>query len=186
MPLIFILFLIASLLHLPAAAEPPHSWQEAATLPELADFDRAAAPPALGQALAGRWTGTLQYRDYSSDKRVTLPTSVTIEGPSAVLQLAFTYDDGPGKTVRSTEQWTLDGAQFGMGKAEPLQVSTYRSKADGDLILVALGKGVENDVAVEVRSVVLRRGAVLTISRASRLPGQAWLLRHVYRLTPAQ
>jgi len=160
MPFVYALVLLTALFHVPATAAPP-------------------AP--LGQALAGRWEGTLQYRDYTTDNAVTLPTSLVAD---TSLRLAFTYDDGPGKTVRSSEQWTLDGTTLQMGAASaPLQVSDYRSNERGDLVLIAFGNGIENGVAVEVRQVVLRRGGTLHISRASRLPQQEWLLRHAYRLT---
>ena len=162
MPLFCALVLLTALFHVPAPA--------------------AAAPPApLAQALAGRWEGTLQYRDYTTDNAVTLPTTVSVD---AALRLAFTYDDGPGKTVRSSEQWTFDGTTLQMGAASaPLQVSNYRSNERGDLVLIAFGNGIENGVPVEVRQIVLRQGDTLQISRASRLPQQAWLLRHAYRLT---
>lgn len=181
MPLFCALAVLSILLfNVPAAAEPPSSWEEAAALPAVTDITQAAPPSRLTEALAGHWRGALHYRDYSSDKAVTLPTTVSIDD---ALRFAFTYDDGPGKTVRSNEQWSFDGALLYPGKAStPLQVSLYRSNENGDLILVALGNGVENGQAVELRLVVLRRGDALTISRASRLPQQAWLLRHVYRL----
>ena len=182
MPLFGALFLLFSLLfNGPAAAQPPSSWQDAAALPDFSDIAQAAPPALLRQALAGHWRGALHYRDFTSDKAVTLPTTVNID---EALRLAFTYDDGPGKTVRSAEQWSFDGATLTMEKAgTPLTVSLYRGNGNGDLILVALGSGVENDKPVEVRLVVLRRGDALSISRSCRLPQQAWLLRHVYRLT---
>lgn len=182
MPLFCALALLFSLLfNASVAAEPPPSWAQAATVPDVSDITHAAPSERLSQALAGQWRGALHYRDYSSDKAVTLPTTVSIEDG---LRFAFTYDDGPGKTVRSSEQWSFDGVALNPGKAsEPLQVSLYRGNENGDLILVALGSGVENGQAVELRLVVLRRGDTLTISRSSRLPEQEWLLRHVYRLT---
>jgi len=182
MPLFCALALFFSLLlNMPAAAEPPPSWAQAAAVPDVSDITRAAPPERLSQALAGHWRGALHYRDYSSDKAVTLPTTVSIDD---ALRFAFTYDDGPGKMVRSNEQWSFDGAVLNPGKAgKPLQVSLYRGNENGDLILVALGSGVENDQPVELRLVVLRRGDTLSISRSSRLPQQEWLLRHVYRLT---
>jgi len=188
MPLLTTLVLLLCILwQSPAAALPPDAWRDAAVLPDLADLLAPAPPALLGQALAGRWQGTLHYRDYGNDKGVTLPTSLVVDGPSNALRLAFIYDDGPGKTVRSTEQWALgaDGATLQMGKDDvPMRVSVYRSKDNADVALVALGTGVENGVPVELRSVILRRGQALSFSKASRLPQQAWLLRHVYRFTP--
>jgi hypothetical protein len=62
----------------------------------------------LEAVLAGSWAGTLEYRDYRSDRRVTLPTRlvVTPAGEGA-LSFAYTYDDGPGKVVTSIERITI-------------------------------------------------------------------------------
>ena len=35
-------------------------------------------PHRLAAALVGSWVGTLEYRDYQSDRRVTLPTRLTV------------------------------------------------------------------------------------------------------------
>jgi hypothetical protein len=61
----------------------------------------------LAKALSGNWTGTLDYRDYGDDTRASLPTLLSVNG----MVLAWTHDDGPGKTVRSAETWafTPDG-----------------------------------------------------------------------------
>jgi hypothetical protein len=76
-------------------------------VPTLADFeagrDRAVevarslpaqsldAAATLTAALAGNWPGTLDYRDYGNDSRVTLPTLMTANG----LSIAWTFDDVP-------------------------------------------------------------------------------------------
>lgn len=63
------------------------------------------APDASLLAIQGAWRGELRYRDYRSDKQVTLPSRlyVTLLGPSTIA-LALIYDDGPGKTVYAYEQ----------------------------------------------------------------------------------
>jgi hypothetical protein len=170
------------------AAGPAAQWAEAAALPDLTQT-RPAAPELLGLALAGQWQGRLEYRDYGNDQRVVLPTSASIAGDSAALGVAFVYDDGPGKTVRGNETWSLsaDGAGFSMApSAAPMTVSAYRGGDGRDVTLIALGAGTENQMAVQVRLVLTRRGDQLTISRASQLPGQPWLLRHAYHLALAR
>ncbi|WP_353268894.1 hypothetical protein [Gemmatimonas sp.] len=62
-------------------------------------------------ALAGRWEGSLRYRDYQDSSRfVTLPTLLVgaLSADSSRVQLDFEYDDGPGKTVRSRDAFALD------------------------------------------------------------------------------
>lgn len=173
------------------AAEPAAiDWAEAAinALPDLTQ-GQPAPPGLLGAALAGRWQGTLTYRDYGNNRRVVLPTSASIASDEngSALQVDFVYDDGPGKTVRSSDRWVQAGTGFSMEKAgAPLTVSAYRSGSGNDVTLVALGSGNENNAAVQVRMVLQRRGDQLTISRATQLPGQPWLLRHAYHFTQAK
>ena len=142
----------------------------------------AVAAPDLSASLAGAWSGTLQYRDFGNDKQVTLPTTVTFSGPATALRGDYVYDDGPGKTVRSTERWSLDGSTLTLGDT-PARVTVYRAGPGQDLVLEAEGAGVENDQAVAVRTVLERRAAALTITRLTQLPDQPWRVRHVYTLT---
>jgi hypothetical protein len=145
----------------------------------------AVAAPDLSASLAGAWTGTLQYRDYSSDRQVTLPTTVTFSGPAAALRGDYVYDDGPNKTVRSSEHWSLapDGSTLALAAdGAPARVTVYRAGAGNDITLEAEGAGVENDQAVAVRTVLERRADALTITRLTQLPDQPWRVRHVYTL----
>ena len=138
----------------------------------------------LAQSLAGAWTGSLQYRDFGNDKQVVLPTTVTFSGPATALQGDYVYDDGPGKTVRSREQWSLapDASTLTLGAAgTPARVTSYVEGSGADVTLEAEGTGVENRQAVAVRTLLARRGDTLTITRLTQLPGQPWLTRHVYR-----
>ena len=147
------------------------------------------AAPDLARAMAGAWSGTLQYRDYGNDRQVILPTTVTFSGTSAALRGDYVYDDGPGKTVRSTERWALaaDGSTLTLEPAgKPARVTAYRGAGEADLALEAEGTGEENRHAVAVRTQVARDGDALTITRLTQLPGQAWLVRHTYRLSKVQ
>ena len=66
----------------------------------------------LAVHLVGEWTGQLEYRDYSSDERVFLPTWLTVSeaGDGRSLAFSYVYDDGPAKTVREHVTLTLDEA----------------------------------------------------------------------------
>lgn len=173
-------------------------------VPTLADFgagrDRAVevaraldAPAAaldggaeLTKALAGNWTGRFDYRDHGDDSRESLPTLLTATG----LSLAWTYDDGPGKTVRSVETWTFtpDGKALvvtGKDSRETMTVSELRRSRDGALTLVLDGTGNENGKAVIVRTILTRDGETLRITRQSRSPGQPFIMRHSHQLRPA-
>ena len=142
-------------------------------------------------AMAGTWTGTLEYRDYRSDRRVTLPTRLTIASEHAGrLQFVYTYDDGPGKVVTARDQITLD-----------VRAGSYRiqnDKDDYDATFVAnglgefgpdsstvtlIGRGEENGVAVDLRITVTVTMRSLTMLRESRRAGEDWLFRNRYELT---
>jgi hypothetical protein len=152
-------------------------------------FPLHAAPPDLAQSMAGAWTGSLQYRDFSSSKQVVLPATVTFSGPGTALQGDYVYDDGPGKTVKSREQWSLapDGATLKTdATGTPARVTAYRAGDGADVALEAEGTGEENRQPVAIRTRLERQGDTLTITRLTQLPGQPWLTRHTYRFVKAQ
>jgi hypothetical protein len=106
------------------------------------------------------------------------------------LSLAWTYDDAPGKTVRSVETWTFtpDGKALvvtGKDSRETMTVSELRRSRDGALTLVLDGNGNENGKAVIVRTILTRDGETLRITRQSRSPGQPFIMRHSHQLRPA-
>jgi hypothetical protein len=173
-------------------------------VPTLADFqagrDRAldvarTGPPAVADpgalaasALSGHWAGTLDYRDYRTDARVTLPTRLDSDGRA----LAFTYEDGPGKTVRSAADWTFDPARRsfvittrgfeGKGAAETWRVAEAHAGADGAITLVLDGELTENGRTRVARTVLTRSGNLLRLTRMTRSPGEPFLMRHSYEL----
>lgn len=70
-------------------------------------------PAALDQALAGRWAGHLEYRDYQNDRRYKLPmqTEVQLASDGATLTRLSRFDDGPARgTVLITTVSLYDDA----------------------------------------------------------------------------
>lgn len=153
---------------------------------EVARATGAAAPPALSDMLSGDWTGTLDYRDFRSDRRVILPTQAQAGGEGGGVRLSFVFDDGPGKTVRSTEVWSILDSRLVIDAGGDRQVFTIVERrgdaAARDATLMAEGAGTENGAQVLVRIVVARRGDRLSISRQSRRPGAPFLMRDAYDL----
>ncbi len=170
-------------------------------VPTVADFeagrDRTIAvaqglltPPAdtatvVAKALAGDWSGTLDYRDYSDDTRETLPT--LMHGDEQVL--AWTFDDGPGKTVRSSETWAFDAAgqsltiTAGTNAPDQWRVVEARVSADGaSLTLVLEGESTENGRSVIARKILTRDGNRLRITKQTRVAGELFLMRQSYEL----
>ncbi len=170
-------------------------------VPTLADFQagrdraveiaRSAAVPAplnpgevLAVALKGHWTGTLDYRDYGNDGRVVLPTILDTDGAS----LSWTYDDGPGKMIRSSEIWRFDPTGQNLTVREGKTVSTsrvleLRKSTDGTLTMVLDGSKTENGKKVIARTVLTLDRGTLRLTEMTRQLGEPFLLRHSYELS---
>jgi Peptidase family S41 len=170
-------------------------------VPTLADFEagrdraisaaqgqlpaRSVSAELLSGAFAGTWTGTLDYRDYSDDTRETLPTLMQSDG----LTLAWTFDDGPGKTVRSSETWAVDPAgqtvtiSGGNGAPSLWRVAEARASADGSSLTIVLdGSGEENGRIVMARKILTRDGNRLRITKQTRVAGEPFVMRQSYDL----
>lgn len=153
---------------------------------------RAAPDPTpILRSLSGRWGGTLQYRDFTSDQKVTLPTTLdaTLAEDGQSVRFAFTYDDGPGKTVRGGYTVSLDLAEEIFTKTDEDGADNYRLlRGDGaqqDLkqSWALWGKGEENGAPVDVRETLTISPTQLTLLRETRLKDEAFLFRHVYSFT---
>jgi hypothetical protein len=150
----------------------------------------AIQPYPFEAALIGTWSGTLEYRDYRSERRVTLPTTLVIKrlGDGA-LTFAYTYDDGPGKTVTAQDRITIDSAKqtFRIQNADGSYDATFAvtdfaaSGADGHRVVLT-GKGEENKVAVDLRITITVTPASFTMLRESRQPGEEFLFRNRYEM----
>lgn len=142
--------------------------------------------------LSGQWVGTLEYRDYQSNGRVTLPTELTItqSNDKQSANLAYVYDDGPSKTVRSSASWSLDASQSILSKVNSDGSDLYRAIGNLNpalgqpLALTLWGRGTENGAAVDVRETLEVSQSRIRILRETRLKGQGpYEFRHEYQLT---
>jgi hypothetical protein len=148
----------------------------------------------LDAAMAGVWTGTLEYRDYQSDGRVTLPTWLTIRREGSGLQFDYVYDDGPTKVVRESTRVTIDLAtKIYRVVSDPAKAADVYSIAGIELLkqgrgtLTLSGSGIDNDTPAEVRTTLRVARNLLKIDRETRLPGEEFKFRHGYtfvRATP--
>lgn len=146
---------------------------------------RAMVPPELGALLAGRWTGTLDYRDFKTDRRTVLPTKAKATANANGIAFAFDYDDGPGKGVTATQRWRIEGNELRVEShdgTERFRIAEHRSTGPSELTLAFDGEGRENGVPVLVRTIVARRGDTLSITRMTRIDGTPFLMRHAYWL----
>jgi hypothetical protein len=140
------------------------------------------------QACAGHWAGALEYRDFQSDKHVSLPTNLESQSDGKSLSLKYTYDDGPGKIMHETAILNLDPARrvvvIRSDDKSSEQLSITEADAPGDKVRLLLsGTGEENHKKVDVRSTLVCGTNSFSLLRETRLPGQEFSFRHKYSLT---
>lgn len=162
----------------------------------LADQGAAQSRPttadssAILRQFAGSWTGTLQYRDFQSGERVTLPTTlVATPGPDAEhVEFAFTYDDGPGKTVRDGYSLSIDLGQEILAKTSASGADLYRidhtdsNDHSAPFVWTLWGRGTENEAQVDVRETLTVTATEVIWLRETRTAGDSYAFRHEYRL----
>ena len=151
----------------------------------------------LYASLIGQWQGTLEYKDYQdSTRRVTLPTLLQIVAAPDEdgLELRYTYDDGPGKTVRSVDHLHFDRAmlnvRWGGVKDSALQRFSVRAR-DGGLNGAPLKLVLEADGEDDNRPALIRETFDITAGQVRLLKetgptSKALGFRHVYTLKRAE
>ncbi len=111
--------------------------------------------------LLGNWTGALEYRDFSSNKMVKLPTTLTVTRGSAAdsVSLAFTFEDGPNKIVKDTLDVAVDSASSHAtitdsgNPASAYDVSGLdQFNKTGEIILTK--DGTDNDKPAKIRETI--------------------------------
>ncbi len=171
----------------------------------------------LNRAFVGQWKGALEYRDYTSNERVTLPTELVVaarelsetNSDANSLSFRYTFDDGPGKIVRSqtavkfdakTNIYSAQAENNGVlgKKRDEYKIVSGADSFNGDSTtarsLQMLGTGEENGKAVDVRITLSLLGDKLTWLRETReaqtnvekndsaAPQKDFQFRHEYKL----
>lgn len=128
------------------------------------------------RSVEGKWAGTLEYQDYTSGKRVTMSTLITIrasaDGMSA--EIKTIYDDF-GRIYRSAGAERVDpaAAKFFDDDTE----FAIESDEPGRIVLV--GKTRDGDTLEPTRKTITYSIDTLTIVKETRAP---WQLRNSYSL----
>lgn len=145
---------------------------------------------AIYQAWTGAWQGVLEYRDYQPPHgRVTLPTRLTVtRAPDApALILAFVYDDGPKKTVKSTSRLTLDPVSRSLtwsDEGKPVArgdvFTLTEASASGDR-LIFLGESMDDDKPSRIRYTFLTGPDSWRILKETTSDNPDFAFRHEYR-----
>jgi hypothetical protein len=148
-------------------------------------------------AVAGKWVGVLQYRDYSepatSTKRVELPTWLVVtEGSPQVWH--YTYDDGPAKTVVEDDAVVFDPVAGRYSVAENGKPAHAYAMTGWDGLKNGLGKlemvgaGTDNGKPAEMHVVMTVGRNILRVVEETRPAGsaEAYAFRHEYRFVRAE
>lgn len=140
-------------------------------------------PPDVFAALAGNWTGVLEYADYRSDRRVQLPTrlAATAADASRTLSLAYEYREPNGETVTSRGVHRIDPAagRYVMG-SDTFSIGTLEGFATRDAgRMIVTGAVIDNDRPEPARYTFVLAGDSLRITKETRSP---WQFRNEYRL----
>jgi hypothetical protein len=142
--------------------------------------------------IVGLMQGELEYRDYSDGSRQIIPSWVHTSpiGISGAYRQRVVYDDGPGKTLYSTDVLRVTGSRWLEGDgvasgelstpASNYRIASRRRVAAGEQ-LVLLGTGMDDNKAVDFRFTVTLGPTIFTRVKEFRLPGQAYTWRHEYR-----
>lgn len=162
----------------------------------------AAEPPSpavLEAALAGKWQGTLGYRDYQTDKLEELPFEREVwalADGATVLSIA-TFDDGPrvgAVTVTTAALFDLKAGtvtSVSLRKGRPVETDTDRVRVSAyrdatRWTVTSERDGTDDGKPAKLRTIQQRDGDTLT-SVKEVLPATAaakgWQFRNRTRLT---
>lgn len=128
------------------------------------------------QAIEGKWQGTLEYKDYSSNERVKLNTIITYKSSADGNSLeVFTIFDDFGKIYNDNGKERIDLAAKKFFEDE----TEYGIESIEDGKIVLLGKVQDGNTVEPVRKTITWTNDTLTILKETRTP---WSFRNVYTL----
>lgn len=169
----------------------------------LAPFaSRGGQEGATGELLAtleGRWSGTLTYVDYSSEREVEIPLRVRCEmAPGRDYLLQFQEFTDPGRVLRSLEV-IVPGPEpdrvrtVAVGKGEindsKYAITSRTVRSAESWTIVTEGEGWDDGEAAAKRVTQTLAGDVLVVSTTYRpigAPDAEWKLRNTVRLERAR
>tara|TARA_R110002073_G_scaffold257318_2_gene420049 strand:+ start:745 stop:1659 length:915 start_codon:yes stop_codon:yes gene_type:complete len=182
----------------PAIAQSPAATQDPSPRPKSSATQRQEQTTELSpfRSVAGAWIGTLAYRDYRSGKRVSIPSSATIDvaPDSSYVVRRIEYND-PGRTIYALDTLSVDRERGeitstfvqGGGNVEQTKYRVVeRDVTDDDkwsMVLATVGRDDGKDVDVRV-TMSLRDGVLLTKKtvRATADTDAKWLVRNELEL----
>jgi len=143
---------------------------------------QATATPADLDRLAGPgWTGTLTYRDYTTEARTTIkaaPLVLRLQAAAdggAQWDFQMAYADEPHANSGDTLRLSADGRRLrDAGIVERQQLS------DGRVRLVTEQEGRDNERPARIRTVYVIGERAASLQKLVRYAGGAFFERHIY------
>ncbi|HEY0171983.1 MAG TPA: hypothetical protein VGB98_13255 [Pyrinomonadaceae bacterium] len=136
-------------------------------------------PEDLRRLTGARWTGTLTYTDYSSNRRVSIPSNLNVtvrDGDSTSWVFEYEYPKEPKANGRREVTLGRDGATLD-GEA----VVERTSLEDGTLRVVTEKRGTDNDRAALFRFTYLIGASSFSVRKEVRRDGDdRFFERNVY------
>jgi|GEM_PF-1177714 len=142
----------------------------------------------------GRWTGTLETRDFTSDDRVWRPTrlEVTPSRDGTSMRFVYLYEEGAREvslvSIDSTERTMTfvserDGSRAVYRFSDDANLLALRQTGEG--VFSLSGQGVENGLEVAVRLTLTVNRERYQLLREIQFPGGAFQVRNEYAFTRA-
>lgn len=126
------------------------------------------------KTVQGRWKGTLEYRDYQTNARVTMTTIITITpSPDGKSAHVYTIYDDFGKIYKSNSTERIDGGKFFDDESE----FAIETNEPGRIVLI--GRTQDGDTVEPTRKTISYSADSLTILKETRSP---WQFRNIYTL----
>ena len=136
-----------------------------------------ATSPNAFDPFAGKWAGTLEYKDYGGNGRVKIPVKLEVKTAQPTQATwDFAYDDF-GRKVTSFETHTWQNGTYRISTEGQTDVQTYTSTDFAHLLesgtgkAVLIGQELETGRKLEVRRTITLEASKLTTLKETRPKG---------------
>jgi hypothetical protein len=143
-----------------------------------------ATPDDIDRLQGAAWTGTLTYRDYSTDARTSIKSGLRLDRLAAAASgearwaLRISYADEPHANSADTITLATTGRIF-----RGASVTERAVLPDGRVRIVTEEDGTDNDRPARIRLVYLVGPRTASIQKLVRYGDAAYFERHIYEWT---
>jgi hypothetical protein len=126
------------------------------------------------------WSGTLTYLDYDTDKRVTIPTRLTVEISSpSTLRYSVSYPEEPWEDTKAKLKVKRSGRTL-----DGHPVTFREERPDGGIEIRTEYRGKDNNAPATIRITYVLGAKTFTMSKDVQPDGDtAFVNRNVYAFT---